>query len=101
MRSRTCWAALTASAAILRPGPVQGWSAPMGAQPRGRRQCRSPDGSDGTWGTAGEVPGTATLNTGGNAAIDSLSCASTGNCSAGGTYTDLADGLQAFVVSHS
>ena len=55
----------------------------------------------GTWGTAQEVPGTATLNTGGNAAINSLSCASAGNCSAGGSYTDSSGHAQAFVVSES
>ena len=54
---------------------------------------------NGIWGTAEEVPGTATLNTGGNAAINSLSCASAGNCSAGGSYTDSSGGFQALVVS--
>jgi hypothetical protein len=54
----------------------------------------------GKWGTAEEVPGTAALNTDGNAAIDSVSCATTGNCSAGGTYAS-ASGTQAFVVSQT
>ncbi len=54
---------------------------------------------NGTWGTAIEVPGTAALNTGGNAQIDSVSCASAGNCSAGGFYTDSSGHGQAFVVS--
>ena len=40
----------------------------------------------GTWGAAEEVPGTAALNTGGGAAILSVSCASAGNCAAGGRY---------------
>jgi hypothetical protein len=53
----------------------------------------------GNWGQAKEVPGTATLNKGHNAATDSVSCASAGNCSAGGYYT--ASGLQAFVVSQA
>ncbi len=52
----------------------------------------------GTWKQAEEVPGTATLNTG-DAAINSVSCASAGNCSAGGSYTDSSDHAQAFVVS--
>ena len=52
----------------------------------------------GTWHTAIEVPGTAALNTGGNAKITSVSCASAGNCSAGGYYFD-SSGNQAFVVS--
>jgi hypothetical protein len=54
---------------------------------------------NGTWGTAKEVPGTATLNTGGDATLTSVSCASAGNCSAGGGYLDGRSGSQAFVVS--
>ena len=55
--------------------------------------------SGGTWGKAEEVPGTAALNTAGAAAINSVSCASAGNCSAGGGYYGGATGDQAFVVS--
>jgi hypothetical protein len=40
----------------------------------------------GTWGAAKEMA--AALNTGGNAAIESVSCASAGNCGAGGQYVD-------------
>jgi hypothetical protein len=54
---------------------------------------------NGRWGTAKEVPGTATLNTGGNAQVDSVSCASAGNCSAGGFYTDSSGHGKGFVVS--
>jgi len=54
---------------------------------------------NGRWDTAKEVPGTAALNTGGNAAVQSLSCASAGNCSAGGYYTDNFRSPHAFVVS--
>jgi hypothetical protein len=53
---------------------------------------------NGTWRTAREVPDTATLNGRGNASVDSVSCASAGNCSAGGFYDDHA-GFHAFVVS--
>ena len=53
----------------------------------------------GTWGTAIEVPGTAALNQGGNDDITSVSCASAGNCSAGGFYLDSSGHHQAFVVS--
>ena len=49
----------------------------------------------GTWGSASEVPGLAALNAGGNAQISSMSCASVGNCGAGGSYTDSADQHQA------
>jgi hypothetical protein len=53
----------------------------------------------GTWRTAKEAPGTATLNKGGNANISAVSCGSAGNCGAGGYYTDGSGGTQAFVVS--
>jgi hypothetical protein len=54
--------------------------------------------SDGTWGQAKEVPGTAALNAGGQAGIASVSCASAGNCSAGGSYEDASGHAQAFVA---
>jgi hypothetical protein len=52
----------------------------------------------GTWGSAREVPGTATLNHR-YAQVNSVSCASAGNCAAGGFYTDSSQLLQAFVVN--
>jgi hypothetical protein len=55
----------------------------------------------GVWGTAVEVPGTAALNQGGLAGIASVSCASAGNCSAGGTYQDGSSHSQVFVVSET
>jgi hypothetical protein len=54
---------------------------------------------NGSWHTAREVPRSGTLNVGGNAQILSVSCASAGNCSAGGFYTDSNSHGQAFVVS--
>jgi len=54
---------------------------------------------NGVWGTAIEVPGTGALNTGGNADLNSVSCASAGNCAAGGHYSDGSGNSQAFVVS--
>jgi hypothetical protein len=56
---------------------------------------------NGTWRTAMQVPGTATLNQGGAAWLVSVSCASAGNCSAGGGYTDSSGHRQAFVVTES
>ncbi len=53
----------------------------------------------GVWGKAEEVPGTAALNKGGGAEVNSVSCAAAGSCSAGGQYTDSGDNQQAFVVS--
>jgi D-alanine-D-alanine ligase-like ATP-grasp enzyme len=54
---------------------------------------------NGRWGQAIEVPGTAALNAGGNAAVSSVSCSSAGNCSAAGFYTDGSGHDQAFVAS--
>jgi hypothetical protein len=51
------------------------------------------------WRTAIKVPGTAALNTGRNAAIESVSCAAAGSCAAGGSYRDGSGHDQAFVVS--
>jgi hypothetical protein len=55
----------------------------------------------GIWGKAKKVPGTGTLNHGGYATINSVSCASAGNCSAGGEYTDSTPATQAFVVNET
>jgi len=52
----------------------------------------------GTWQKAIEVPGTKALNRGGNATVNSLSCPTKGNCSAGGHYEGTAGNL-AFVVN--
>jgi hypothetical protein len=57
----------------------------------------------GVWGIAREVPGIAALDTGGQAGVASVSCASPGNCSAGGFF-DILSGpgcckSQGFVVS--
>jgi hypothetical protein len=58
--------------------------------------------SDGAWGAAEEVPGSAALNTGESAQINSISCPAAGNCSAGGFYTDAASHhVQAFVVTQA
>jgi hypothetical protein len=53
----------------------------------------------GTWHKAIEVPGTAALNQGVQAKITLVSCASAGDCSAGGFYLDGSSNFQAFVVS--
>src|SRR6266851_3341102 len=57
------------------------------------------DQVNGTWHTARQVPGIAALNQGKIAYAISVSCASPGNCSAGGTYTDISKHMQAFVVN--
>jgi IPT/TIG domain len=64
----------------------------------GHQQAFIVDRVNGTWGRAAEVPGTATLNAGGHAAIGPLSCASAGNCAAGGSYTDHSGHVLPFVA---
>jgi len=43
---------------------------------------------NGVWGQAIEVPGLGALNTARDATVVSVSCASAGNCAAGGSYTN-------------
>ena len=58
---------------------------------------------NGRWGQAVEVPGLGALSKGGNdsvpAGVSSVSCASPGNCAAGGDYENMPHGSQGFVVS--
>ncbi len=50
---------------------------------------------NGKWGRAAGVPGLAALNAGGTALVSSVSCASAGNCTAGGHYTGRRNRTQA------
>jgi hypothetical protein len=59
------------------------------------------DEVNGTWHNAIEVPGIATLNQGGGAAIDAMACATAGSCSAMGAYIDSSQHRQLFVVSRN
>jgi hypothetical protein len=52
---------------------------------------------NGVWGTAIQVPGLAALNKRGDAFVTSVSCASAGNCAAGGYYSDRSHHRQGFV----
>jgi len=52
-------------------------------------------------GTAEKVPGSRALNTGKVAQVNSVSCASAGECSAGGYYWESIIGPQAFVVTQT
>ena len=54
---------------------------------------------NGRWGQAIMVPGLATLNKGEQSRVVSVSCASAGNCAAGGYYRDRSRGYQSFVVN--
>ncbi len=57
--------------------------------------------TSGSWDDATEVPGTAALNTGGDAGLSSISCPAVGECAAGGYYGDASGDRQAFVVSEA
>jgi hypothetical protein len=68
------------------------------ADHKGHYQAFVADLTNGTWGTAIEVPGTGTLNKGGDAGVGSVSCATAASCTAGGDYKDGSSKHQAFVV---
>jgi len=98
MRGLIMRAAVVAGAVVVLLGLAVGVASATGAAgPGPATGTRALSGA--TWGMAKEVPGTAALNKGGNASINSVSCASAGNCSAGGQYKDSSGHLQAFVVS--
>src|SRR5216683_2747324 len=63
------------------------------------RQAFVASETNGTWHAAIEVPGSAALNKGGFAEVDSVSCASAGNCLAGGFYFPAEADQEAFVAS--
>ena len=65
----------------------------------GRTQVFAVNKVNGTWHQAMAIPGIAGLNAGGFASVVSVSCASAGNCGAGGTYTDSSKHVQAFIVN--
>jgi hypothetical protein len=53
---------------------------------------------NGTWGKSEAIPGLKSLNTGGNAFVRSLFCATPGNCAAGGSYQDGSHVEHAFIA---
>ena len=59
------------------------------------------DETNGTWGSAQEVPGSGALNVDNVAFISAMDCTSTGTCGAGGYYTDSSNDGQAFVVDET
>jgi hypothetical protein len=62
----------------------------------GHRQAFVATAKNGTWQPAHRVAGS--LNAGGNAYVYSVTCPTPGNCAAGGSYSDAAHHVQAFVV---
>jgi hypothetical protein len=67
----------------------------------GHQQAFVVSQKNGTWGRAIKVPGSGALNAGGDARVESVSCASPGNCAVGGFYTDGSGRFQGFVVSET
>jgi hypothetical protein len=65
----------------------------------GRTQVFAVKKVNGTWRRAMAIPGSVDLNRGGFADAASVSCASAGNCSAGGTNTDSSNHVQPFIVN--
>src|SRR6266704_2102001 len=88
MRRRLVMMVLAGAAAVWCTAPL-----PVTAEPAARAVAWA-----GTWGTAIEVPGLASLNQGGQAEVRSVSCGAAGNCAAGGFYRDGSGHAQAFVV---
>jgi hypothetical protein len=58
----------------------------------GNQQVFTVSRAGGRWTKAAEIPGTGRLNVGGLATVMSVSCASAGNCAAGGYYESYAPG---------
>jgi len=92
---RRGWVVVFAAGAAALLGA--GCAAPAGAG----RVTAGVVGRAGTWRAAIEVPGTRGLNKGGNAVVDSVSCAAAGTCAAGGLFTDGSGHIQAFVASET
>jgi hypothetical protein len=65
----------------------------------GRGQAFTATMANGKWGPAVQVPGSAALNKGGFAQLNSVSCPTAGNCGAGGSYALSKTSTQPFVVT--
>jgi len=94
---------ISAAVAVVCAGLAGAGAAPADARVSGLAAVAGTDATgSGGWRNAREVPGTASLNVGGHAAILAVSCTSPGNCAAGGFYgSDSSDGGigEALVVS--
>lgn len=86
--SVSCWAVgdCTAAGALL--GSTGRWQAFVVGSSKGGR-----------WGPAEVVPGSASLNRGGVASVNYVSCPAAGQCSAAGVYLDASGHERAFVDS--
>src|SRR6266487_439495 len=93
-------AAFTGAGAAAPAWPAaQGWTTGVRPPGAGDASAVGAAGAAGSWGRAIEVPGLGALNKGGYAQVDSVSCASAGNCAAGGVYWDRHAQEQGFVAA--
>ena len=67
----------------------------------GNTQAFTASELSGTWPNAEELPGTAALNTGGTAAVVSVSCPTVASCTEAGTYSNALDFRLGFTASES
>jgi len=74
---------------------VVGWYLDSG----NHHQAFAADERQGTWGSATAIPAVMALNAGADAQLGTVSCASAGNCEAGGYYADAAGRRQALLAS--
>ena len=76
---------------IVLAGAAAVWRAPLavtGVADAGPVSAAAGAVMTGVWSRAIEVPGLGALSQGGDAGVSSVSCASAGNCAAGGDYFD-------------
>jgi hypothetical protein len=97
-------AAAVAASALMAGAVAMGGTASAGSLSAARTTAHvahpaAQAAATGAWGKAHLVPGLATLNKGGGAGVNQVSCASPGNCAAVGVYTDAARHQQVFVAS--
>jgi hypothetical protein len=85
-----------AVACVVTSGPAAAVAA--GSQDKGPVAVRL-EAVSGSWNRAIEVPGMSALDAQGGADLSSVSCASAGNCAAGGYYRSRVGGRQGFLVS--
>ena len=97
MRTRLLLGGLVGLVGVL--GLVSGSSAATSSAVIDQVAARS--SAAGVWGGAVEVPGTATLNSGGGAEVNSVSCASAGRLHGRRQLPGRLQPLQTFVVSET
>jgi hypothetical protein len=93
LRRRRVLVMVAGVAAVCAAGPLAASAASSGAVPAAGAAVPAAS----LWGRAVVVPGLEVLNRGQLAQVSSVSCASAGNCAAGGFYRD--HGQEGFVVS--